>query len=180
MAVAAQTMRCPMRTFAIALTSLALGASPACVHEPTPAERAASSVRAQCGDPKASQDETRVLREMTVIKTEPITFPSGASTRSNSNTMSGTRLLVRPPDGVSAWELALILRCHRAKGLLGESGFAALPADPFYVPDTWVAINVKVETGFLVVELSADPGWQNVDLLHRAIAFADTHRAPSP
>jgi len=169
-----------MKTFVIALATLVLGTPSACVHEPTPGERAASSVRAQCGDPKASQDETRVLREMTVIKAEAITFPSGASTRSNSNTMSGTRLLVRPPDGVSAWELALILRCHRAKGLLGESGFAALPADPFYVPDTWVAINVKVETGFLVVELSADPGWQNVDLLHRAIAFADTHRAASP
>jgi hypothetical protein len=117
-----------------------------------------------------------VLRETTVARVEPITFPAGLSTRTEGGrTLMGTKLFVQAPDGVSAEKMALILRCHSAKALVGQVDPLALAGDPFYLPDTWMDIDVKAEPGFLVVRLSADRIWQNLRVLHRAIAFADAH-----
>jgi hypothetical protein len=87
----------------------------------------------------------------------------------------GTKLFVRAPDGVSADDLTRILRCHSARALLGQIDAAALPDDPYYLPDTWLDIDAKVEQGLLVVRLSASRIGQNLAVLHRATAFADAH-----
>jgi hypothetical protein len=170
-----------MNKFAIGLTALGaqVGVS-ACVHEPTPMERAARDAPVQCAAPNQAQDEARVLREAMVIKAEPITFPAGASTRTEGGqTVSGARLVMRAPDGVSAEDMASILRCHNMRALLGQVDPAAVPDDPFTLPGAWVDIDVKAEHGFLVVKVSADRIWQNLALLRQARAFAEAHRSAS-
>jgi hypothetical protein len=166
-----------MKKSAIALVALgAAWGAQACVYEATPVQRAGTVARLQCGDPLVSQDEMRVLRETTVVKAEPITFLAGASTRTEGGqTVSGAKLVVLAPDGVSDLEMTRILRCHSARALLGQIDPATLQDDPFYLPDTWIDIDVKAERGFLVVKLSADRVWQNLAILHRATAYAQLH-----
>jgi hypothetical protein len=61
--------------------------------------------------------------------------------------------------------------------LLGQIDPSTLQDDPFYLPDTWIDIDVKAERGFLVVKLSADRVWQNLAVLRRATAYAYLHRS---
>jgi hypothetical protein len=163
-----------------AIALIALGAA-SCVHEPTPIERATAVARVQCSDPGELQEETRVLRETTVVKTQPITFFAGLGSRTEGGqTLMGTKLFVRPPNGVSAEEMVRVLQCHSAKALLGQADVAAVADDPFYLPDAWVDIDAKGEQGFLVVRLSADRIPQNLAVLRHATAFADAHRPVPP
>jgi hypothetical protein len=170
-----------MKKFAIALAVLRVAcAASGCVHEPTPVERAAGEVRLRCAEPEISQDDLRILQETRVVQVEPATFLAGASTRTEGGrTVSGTKLVVKAPPGVSAEGMARILRCHSARALLGQVDATLFAYDPFFLPDTWVDIDVTTENGFFVVKLSADRVWQNLAVLRRATAFAETHR-PAP
>jgi hypothetical protein len=168
-----------MKNPAIAVTALGMACiACACVSESqTPAARAASAERLRCSDPRVSQNELRVLSATTVIEAEPIYFHLSASQGSGEKRVSGAKLLVRQPDGVSSDEMTQMLLCHSAKALLGQVDMGAFPNDPYFLPDAWVDIDVKPENGFLAVRISADKVWQNLEVLHRATAFADVHRA---
>jgi hypothetical protein len=169
-----------MTSSILALGGLVLLPALGCVHEPTPVERAASLARRQCTDPSLSANEIQVLRDTKVVAAEPITFLAGASTRTEGGrTVSGAKLLVSTPPGVTAEQMDRLLRCHSARALLGQVDPALLADDPFYLPDTWVDIDVRGENGLLAVRLSADRIWQNLAVFHRATAFAETHRAAS-
>lgn len=166
----------------IVMAGVALGASCAtwaCVHEPTPVERAVLVARVQCTDPRVSMDEARVVRETAVITVEPITFVAWSARQQGGRALGGTKLVVNPPVGVSADELARVLQCHTAKALLGEVDPAGLAGDPFYLVNGWIDSQVSSEDGFLVVKLRADSIWQNLIVLRRATAFAKTHRSTS-
>jgi hypothetical protein len=148
-----------------------------CVSEsPTPAARAASMERLQCTDPRQSQEELRALQGTAVVRAEPTYFLLNSGAGSGAGRISGTKLLVRPPQGVSALDLNRALQCHSARMLLGQVDPAAFPDDPYFLPDAWVDIDVKPEDGLLAVRLTADKVPQNLALLHRATAFADAHR----
>jgi hypothetical protein len=150
--------------------------APACVHEPTPVERAVSVARERCVDPTMTRDPARVLRETTVVKAEPITFVQWSTRQQGGRVVGGTKVFLNAPAGISAREMGRILACHSARALLGEVDPAALAGDPFYLPDGWIDSHVTEEDGFLVVKLSADTTWQNLIVLHRAVASANAHR----
>lgn len=172
-----------MKKSVIALIALGAACSSACMLFPqSPEARAASTERLQCSDPKVSQDELHVLQETVILKVEPLTFHAGANMGSEGGQrVSGAKLLVRAPDGVSIDEMTRVLQCHSAKVILGRPDPATVAGDPYILPDTWLDIDVKSENGLFAVRLSAEKVWQNLALLHRAIAFADAHpRSTNP
>jgi hypothetical protein len=148
----------------------------ACAMNAPPAARAAEIERMQCASGSASPDDVRLLQATTVLKAEPIY--SRIHTNSNEeDRVSGAKLLIRPPEGVSADRLTRVLQCHSARVLLGQIDRSQLPDDPYWLPDAWLDIEVTPETGNFAVTLRADSVSKNLAVLSRATAFADTHHS---
>jgi hypothetical protein len=82
----------------------------------------------------------------------------------------GARLTVRAREGTSPTTLARALRCHGGRASRGEERSAS--KDPFWLPDSWVDIDVKPAGGYFVVTLNARSVAKNLEVLHRANAFA--------
>jgi len=81
-------------------------------------------------------------------------------------------MLVPAPAGMSAGQLARTLQCHRDRVVLGLADPSELPNAPFWLPGSWVTIEVTAEAGNLVVMLSGDTVADNLRVLRRATAFA--------
>jgi hypothetical protein len=148
----------------------------ACATGVPPSAQAAKVERIQCSDPTAQHDDVRLLRTTTVLKAEPI-YSHVISGRNNAeDRVSGAKLLVRPPEGVSAERMTRVLQCHSARVLLGQIDRAQFPDDPYVLPDAWVDIDVKPEAGNFAVTLQSDSISRNLQVLSQATAYAGTHR----
>jgi hypothetical protein len=135
--------------------------------------KAAGVERLQC-DSGVAQNDVQLLQSVKVLGIEPIY--SHVMTMDNSEErVNGAKLLIRPPKGVSAEDMTRVLQCHSARVLLGQVSGAAVPDDPYWLPDTWVNINVKPEDGNFAVTLSADTLRDNIQVLGRAHHYADDH-----
>jgi hypothetical protein len=84
-------------------------------------------------------------------------------------------LVVRPPEGVSPERMTRIIQCHSARALLGQIDRSQFPDDPFWLPDTWVSIEVKPDNGNYAVTLEANDIPTNLKLAARAKAYAEAH-----
>jgi hypothetical protein len=161
------------------VTALGLAfATTGCVEEPTPQARAADVERFQiCADARESADELRVLRDTKVLRVDPITFYVGADVHSEGGQrVGGVKLLVRPPDGVSADEMRRVLQCHHANFILGRVDPALVASDPYVLPETWVDIDVTPDRGFLSVRMEASRVWENLALLRHETDLANAPR----
>jgi hypothetical protein len=157
------------------LSTLATGAlafGSACESQPRATVRATDMERIQCDSGSTSQDE--LVRSIAVLHVRPI-FTYMRSNTSSEERVNGAKLLVRPPQGVSAEQLTRILQCHGARALLGQINRNSVPNDPYWLPDTWVSIDVKAEDGTFAVTLSADTVRDNVRVYSRANHYADEH-----
>jgi hypothetical protein len=150
----------------------------ACLTTPATLNAKAASVeRLQCPDAKTSQDDQRVLETTTVLRVNGqylYTFASGGGK------VTGTELVVRPPEGVSSERMTRVLQCHGAQAFLGHIDPARYPNDPYWLPDAWVDIDVKSQWGNFVATLRADTVSDNLRIMRRATAFAATHRRVAP
>lgn len=155
---------------ALAIGALAFGA--ACESQPRPTVRAADIERVQCDSTSTSRDD--LVRSIAVLRVRPI-FTHMRSNTSGEDRVNGALLLVRPPDGVSAEQLTRILQCHGARALLGQLDRGSFPNDPYWLPDTWVAIDVKAEDGNFAVTLTTDTVRDNLRVYGRANRYADEH-----
>jgi hypothetical protein len=122
----------------------------------------------------AAQDEERMLEAIPVLRAEPKVH---MATCSGAGQVFGVRLILLPPEGVTADRLSHILQCHSARVLLGQVDHAQLPNDPTWLPDSWVDIDVKAEGATFVVTLNGEHVSDNLRILHRATAFAAAHPA---
>lgn len=153
----------------VALVSLAA----ACTSTPLPAAKAAGVARDQQCD--ETQSGLALLRSTTVIRIDPVY--SHVMTGDNSEErVNGAKLLVRPPQGLSADQMARVLQCHSASVLLGQVSPSAIPNDPYWLPNSWVDIHVTPEDGNFAVTLSADTVTDNLRLLSRANRYGDAHQ----
>jgi hypothetical protein len=148
----------------------------ACAVNVPPQAKAARVEQAQCESGQSAQDEVRLLQTTTVLKAEPI-YSRLHTNGNEEERVSGAKLLIRPPEGVSADRLAQVLQCHSARVLLGQVDRSQLADDPYFLPDAWVDIDVRPEAGNFAVTLRADSVSKNLAVLSRAAAFADTHHA---
>jgi hypothetical protein len=137
-------------------------------------DKAAYTERLQC-DAATAQDDLHVIQAAAVLEVEGHydVHESGISR------VTATRVLLRPPQGVTADRMTRILQCHNARMVLGRADPVSLPDDPYSLPNTWLDISVKEQDGNYVVLLSADRVSDNIRVLKRAQAFAASHRPAS-
>jgi hypothetical protein len=121
-----------------------------------------------CEDAQAWQDELNLLDAGTLLKVEPTTWQD---TCNGAFTITGTRFLVRSPEA-SSEKLAKLLQCPSGRVLVGEVDSAQPAGGGLQLPEGWVDIDVKREAGHYAVRLSAANVAKNIQLLHRATAFA--------
>jgi hypothetical protein len=162
-----------MKTYLLA--TLAVGAislASACASQPQATVQAAGVERMQCDPSSTSQDD--LVRSIKVIHVQPL-YSHVRTNNSSEERVNGAKLLVRPPTGVSAEQLTRVLQCHSARTLLGQLNSNAVPNDPYWLPDTWVAIDVKPENGNFAVTVSADSVRDNLQVFGRANHYADDH-----
>jgi hypothetical protein len=145
----------------------------ACAPSMAPTAKATRLEQAECSN-VAAHDDLRLLQTAKVLKAEPIYTPMHTNTTDEAR-VTGTRLVIRPPEGVSADGLAQMLQCHSARVLLEEIDRSKFPDDPTWLPNAWLEIDVKPEVGNFVVTLSANSVADNLLVLRRASAFADAH-----
>jgi hypothetical protein len=155
---------------------LALGVlaiSPACTSVPLPTARAAGLEKLdRCA---GTQDGLELLRSTTVLRIDPI-YSHVLTTNNGEERVNGAKLLVQPPTGMSTDQMDRILECHSAAVLLGQVSGSAIPSDPYWLPNSWVNIDVKPEGGNFAVTLMADTVRDNLQVLRRASRYADEHQ----
>jgi hypothetical protein len=121
-------------------------------------------------------DDVRVLESTRVLKAEPI-YAYMHTNDNDEERVNGATLVVRAPEGVSADKLAQLLQCHSAAVLLGQVDSSKFSDDPTWLPNAWLDIDVKPQAGNFAVTLNANTVAGNLQVLHRATAFADAHRS---
>lgn len=159
-------------TVAGAMASLATG----CLFEASPDAKAAHIERLQCGDVKTPKDEVQFIQALHVlyVDAEYGTHEMGIGT------VQATRIVIRPPEGITTERVSRVLQCHGARAYLHHEDQALLAHDPYFLPDGWVAIDVKSEEGNYVAVLSSDTVHNNLRIQRNAKAFAAAQRAAAP
>jgi hypothetical protein len=143
----------------------------ACVSQPRATVQAVQVERIQCDSDATSRDD--LVRSIAVLNIRPI-FTYMRSNTSSEQHVNGAKLLVRPPQGVSAEQLTRILQCHSARALLGQLR-NSVANDPYWLPDAWVTIDVTAENGNFAVTLATDTVRDNLRVYGRANQYADEH-----
>ena len=115
------------------------------------------------------------MRSTRVLAVEPLYSHVITSNNNSEERVAGAKLLVRPPNGVTADQFTRALQCHSARVLLGQVNPAVVPNDPYWLPDSWVNINVKPENGNFAITISADTVHDNLQVFGRANHYADDH-----
>jgi hypothetical protein len=138
-------------------------------------DKAKHAERVQC-EAATAQDDLRIVQMTPVLDVEG----RYSSHESGIAKVTATRIVLRPPQGVSADRMTRILQCHNARVVLGRADASSLPNDPYALPDTWIDIDVKEEEGNYVAVISADTVSNNLRVLRRAQAFAAAQRSAGP
>jgi hypothetical protein len=153
---------------ALGVCSLAAG----CASAPPPATRAARVEQVQCDSSGTAQEA--LVRSTKVLSVQPL-YSHIISGKTAEQRVDGATLLVRPPQGVDAEQMTRILQCHSARVLLGQVNRDAVRNDPYWLPDSWVNIQVKPESGNFAVTLSTDTVHDGLQVLGHANQYADDH-----
>lgn len=144
----------------------------ACASAPPPAARAAGVQQLQCDALATSQDA--LVRSAKVLSIAPL-YSHIMTNNMSEERVDGTKLLVRPPPGVTAEQMTRVLQCHGARVLLGQVDREAVRNDPYWLPDRWVNIQVTPENGNFAVTVSAESLSDNLKVFGRANHYADDH-----
>jgi len=156
---------------ASAASSLLLG----CASTPPPAVKAAEVEQMQCDQSTSPEEDAKILATTQVIKSEPLYSNVPTDYGDNAHRVNGAKLLVRPPEGVSAERMTRVLQCHSARQLLGQSDRPELANDPYWLPGSWLEIRVTPEDGNYAVTLEANTIDKSLKVYARAVAYADAH-----
>jgi hypothetical protein len=161
--------------FGLSFVVCAVGSAACAAKRPAPAANAARVERLQCDGSATTDSEVQFLKSLRVLDFQPIYSHVFTANNNSEERVNGAKLLIRPPKGISAEQMTRILQCHGARVLLGQISPAAVHNDPYWLPDTWVDIDVKPELGNFAVTLSADSVQSNLQVLGRAHSYADEH-----
>jgi hypothetical protein len=159
---------------AVAMTAT-IGATSACASSPPPAAKAATVERMQCEPGTATVDAEKLVSSTTVLSVEPI-YSHVMTSNYSEERVNGAKLIVRPPQGITAEQMTRLLQCHSARVLLGQVSPSAIARDPYSLPDTWVNIDVVPEDGNWAITLRADSVRDNLAVFGRASRYADEHQ----
>src|SRR5580704_2242263 len=132
---------------------------------------AARVEEAKCSSPGVEGGDERMVETLQVERADSSIH---SATCSGVAQVFGVVLVVRRPEGVSAGQLAAALQCRAARARRGEIDRSRVPDDPFWLPDSWVEIEVTDhagDPGRLVITLRGDTVGYNLEILPRARAF---------
>lgn len=146
-----------------------------CASAPPPAVKAAQVEQVQCDQSTSPEEDATILATTKVISSEPIYSNVPTSYGDIEHRVNGAKLVVRPPEGVSAERMTRILQCHSARQLLGQSDRPDLANDPYWLPGAWLDIQVTPENGNYAVTLEANTIEKSLQVYARAVAYADAH-----
>jgi hypothetical protein len=144
----------------------------ACAANPPATTTAANVEKMQCDGSASPQEELGLLRSTSVLRAEPLYSHVSTTNNNSEERVNGALLIVRPPRTVSAEQMTRILQCHSARVLLGKVEKAAVANDPYWLPDTWLNIEVKPSDGNFAVTISADSVHDNLQVFGRATRYA--------
>src|SRR5580698_7329916 len=82
----------------------------ACASNPPPAAQAARVVSMQCDSPATEQDAAQILNSAAVLDVKPVYSHIGTANNGSEERVSGAKLVVRPPAGVTAEQMTRILQ----------------------------------------------------------------------
>ena len=145
-----------------------------CATSPPPNVKAAQVEQVQCDQSTSPEEGARILETSRVISSEPIYSNVPSAYGEIEHRVNGAKLVIRPPEGVSAERMTRILQCHSARQLLGQSD-SELANDPYWLPDSWIDIRVTPEDGNYAVTLEASTITKSLQVYARAVAYADAH-----
>jgi hypothetical protein len=140
-----------------------------------PETKAAEVEQLQCEPTTSDEVDLRLMAKMEVLSVHPIYSHIHNATTGTEKRVAGTRLLIRPPEGIDPPRVVRILQCHSARSVLGQLDRSRFPNDPFWLDGTWLEIGVEAETGNLSVSVAADDIPRNLAILERSRAFAAAH-----
>lgn len=156
------------------LVLLTFGCVPSSV---PPATQAAKVEHQMCGDSAVAQNDEQVLKGTTILKVSPLYGHVHTSYNDYEARVNGATIYVLPPKGVPPEQMTRILVCHSARVLFGQIDQSQVPNDPYWLPNSWVDIDVKPQVGSYAVSVSADSVHNGLEVLARANAYADTQVA---
>jgi len=165
--------------FAAATVSIGL-LGVGCSSNPPPSAKAARVERLQCEPGETGQQEEQLIRSTKVLDVEPLYSHVRTSNGNAEERVNGAKLIVRPPQGISAERMTRLLQCHSARVLLGQANAPSFGDDPYWLPDSWVTIDVKPEDGNFAVTLSADSVRDNLKVFSRANRYGEQQTATQP
>jgi len=154
------------------------GAVSACAANPPPQAQAARVEHEQCDGSANSGNQLALLNSVSVVGASPLYAHVLTGKNDSEERVTGAWLLVRPPPGVSAEQLTRALQCHSAEALLGQVDTSAFGQDPFWLPGALLNIQVTPAEGNFGVSIRDESVADGLKTLHRATAFAESHRAP--
>jgi hypothetical protein len=169
-----------MKTYLIGYAAIVATASAACTASPPPAAKAARTEQLQCVPGQTAQQEDELVRSTHVLNVEPIYSHVRTSNNDAEERVNGAKLLVRPPQGMTVETMTRLLQCHSARILLGQTNADAVTSDPYWLPDTWMNIEVHPEDGNYAVTLSASSIGDNLKVLSRANRYGAQQMATAP
>jgi hypothetical protein len=165
-----------MNNRAFACFGILASVTAACATTLPPEQKAAEVERFQCdSNPVVANEDVRILERASVISSEPLYSHVLTGADDSEQRVDGAKLVIRPPDGVSAERMTRIIQCHAARALLGKLDRAGLPDDPFWLPDTWVSVEVRPENGNYAVVLEANDVRTNLKVAAGARRYALSH-----
>ena len=142
-----------------------------------PTARAIQVERLQCSGSAVTKQDDQVLKSATVLKVSPIYGHVHTSYNDYEARVNGATILVQPPAGVSVEQMNRVVQCHSARALLGEIDQTQLSNDPYWLPGTWLNIDVKQEPGGYAISIVADNVEHGLKVLARANAQSETRLA---
>jgi hypothetical protein len=116
-----------------------------------------------------------MLRQTRAVEVRPATtyVQGGSLASSGAGRSQGVEVLVQPPFGATPGDIARALQCKNARALLGQTADLSAKAEPFYLPNTWVSVDVMPEEGGLYsVKASAERIDENMALVDRTKEYA--------
>jgi hypothetical protein len=140
-----------------------------------PEKKAAEVEQLQCEPTTSDEFDLRLIASMQVLAVHPIYSHVHTATTGTDKRVAGTKLLIRPPEGIDPPRVVRILQCHNARSVLGRVDRAKFPDDPFWLDGAWLEIGVEPEAGNLAVSVAADDIPRNLTILERSRAFAAAH-----
>jgi hypothetical protein len=143
-----------------------------------PATQAAQVEQHQCSGAVAQNDE-QVLKGTTVTNVTPLYGHVHTSYNDYEARVNGAVIYVKPPAGVTPDQMSQLLQCHSARALLGQIDASQVPNDPYWLPNSWVDIDVKPVAGGYAVTITADNVHNGLEVLARANSYAGKGSAPS-